>query len=198
MKFNRSLFVLILLFVISLFFVMEGKTQPLFGPEGGKPPIPGTRAPIIKHAFAVEKGYYGYIWKIYIEAEDPDGDMLRIASVVDQTGYGHYPADWIYLKPPYQKHFKGYIQWNTTSSKTSYLTEGTQITLRVSVFDKAGNESNEVIFPFTFEIGFKSPYLYTLPASFDQGDLPRLGYVQIDLYDPTRDGGRNGSGGGNI
>ena len=194
MKTNRSILILIFLFVVSLFFVREGKAQPLFGPEGVKPSKPGTSAPIITHSFAVERGYYGYIWKIYIEAEDPDGDMLRIASVVDQTGYGHYPTDWIYLKSQYQKHFKGYIQWNTFSSKTSYLTEGTQITLKVSVFDKAGNESNEVIFPFTFEIGVRSPYQYNFPAPFDQGDLPRLGYVQIDLFDPTRmgdgDGGR--------
>ena len=133
MKFKQSLFILILLFAVSLFFVREGMVQPLSNPEGGKPLRPGTSAPVITHAFAVEKGYYGYIWKIYIEAEDPDGDMLRIAAVVDQTGYGHYPADWIYLKPPYQKHFKGYIQWNTFSSKTSYLTEGTQITLKVYI-----------------------------------------------------------------
>jgi hypothetical protein len=194
MKFKKSIFILMLLFSVSLFFVRGGNSQPLFGPEGVKPSKPGTGAPIIKHAFAVERGYYGYIWKIYIEAEDPDGDMLRIASVVDQTGYGYYPTDWIYLKSPYQKHFKGYIQWNTFSSRASYLTEGTQIALKVLVFDKAGNESNEVIFPFTFEIGVRSPYQYKLPAPFDQGDLPRLGYIQIDLFDPTRmgdgDGGR--------
>ena len=195
MKFKQSLFILILLFAVSLFFVREGMVQPLSNPEGGKPLRPGTSAPVITHAFAVEKGYYGYIWKIYIEAEDPDGDMLRIASVVDQTGYGHYPADWIYLKSPYQKHFKGYIQWNTFSSKTSYMTEWTQITLKVSVFDKAGNESNQVIFPFSFETGAASASPYNLPAPFDQGDLPRLGYVHIDLYDPIRMGGGTG---GNI
>jgi len=194
MKFNRSLFVLIFLFAVSLICVADGKTQAFVSPEGGKQPRPGTKAPVMTHAFAVERGYYGYIWKIYIEAEDPDGDMLRIAAVVDQTGYGHYPADWIYLKPPYQKHFKGYIQWNTFSSKTSYLTEGTQITLKVSVFDKAENESNEVIFPFTFVIGVRSPYQYQLPVPFDQGDLPRLGYVQIDLFDPTRREDRDGGG----
>ncbi len=197
MKTNRSILILIFLFVVSLFFVREGRAQPLFGSEGVKPSKPGTSAPIITHAFAVERGYYGYIWKIYIEAEDPDGDMLRIASVVEQTGYGYYPTDWIYLKSPYQKHFKGYIQWNTFSSKTAYLTEWTQIVLKVSVFDKAGNESHEVIFPFTFESGVRSPYQYKLPAPFDQGDLPRLGYVQIDLFDPTLMGD-GGGGGGNI
>jgi hypothetical protein len=185
MKLSRSMFVLIFLLVVSFIYVTDGKTQPLFGPEEGKPSRSGTRAPVITHAFAVEKGDYGYIWKIYIGAEDPDGDMLRIASVVDQPGYGHYSADWIYLKPQYQKHFKGYIQWNTYSSKTPSITEGTQITLKVSVFDKAGNESNEVIFPFMFKEGGNSPFSYNPPAPFDQGELPRLGYIQIDLFDQT-------------
>jgi len=149
----------------------------------GRQPRAGTRAPIITHAFAVEKGYYGYIWKIYIEAEDPDGQMLRIASIVDEVGYGRYPTDWIYLKPQYQKHFKGYIQWNTFGSRSSYLPEWTQITVKVSVFDKAGNESNEVVFPFSFEITPKQ-YAYQLPPPFDQGDLPRLGYIAVDLFYP--------------
>jgi hypothetical protein len=155
---------------------------------------PGTHAPIIRNAFAVEKGYYGYIWKVYIEADDPDGDMLRIACVVDQVGYGHYPTDWIYLRPQYQRHFKGYIQWNTFSSNAPYLREWTQITLKVSIIDKAGNESNEVVFPFTFEYGVRSPYQYQLPSAFDQGDTPRVGYIHIDLYEPTKMGGDGASG----
>ena len=146
---------------------------------------PGTRAPVIAYSFAIEKGIYGYIWKIYIEAEDPDRDMLRITSVVSQTGYGRYPTDWVFLKPQYQRHFKGYIQWNTFSSRTGYLREWTQITLKVSIIDKAGNESNTVVFPFTFESGVKDQYRYKLPAPFNQGDIPRLGYIHIDLFEPT-------------
>jgi len=34
-------------------------------------PQPERRGPIITHAFAAEKGYYGTLWKIYPEAEDP-------------------------------------------------------------------------------------------------------------------------------
>ncbi len=151
---------------------------------------PEARGPIITHAFAVEKGYYGYIWKIYLEAEDPNGQMLRIACVADEVGYGHYPTDWIYLKPQYEKHFKGYIQWNTFSSKASYLPEWTQITLTVSVFDKAGNESNVVVFPFTFEIT-PQQYAYQLPEPFNQSD-PRLGYIAIDLFYPGEDYGHDG------
>ena len=145
-----------------------------------------TKAPVITHSFAVEKGYYGYIWKIFIEAEDPDGDMYKIASVVDQPGYGRYPTDWIILKPQYRKQLIGYIQWNTFSSRAPYLREWTSITLKVSILDKAGNESNVVVFPFAFQSGVKSQY--ELPAPFNQGELPRLGYIQIDLFEPTMDG----------
>ncbi len=154
---------------------------------------PERKGPIITHSFAVEKGIYGYIWKIYIEAEDPDGEMLRIASVVDQSGYGRYPTDWIYLKPKYQKGFRGYIQWNTFSSKAAYLREWTQITLTVSITNKAGNESNEVVFPFTFESGIKDQYQYKLPAPFNEGDIPKLGNIFIDLYDLTLMAGEGSS-----
>ena len=172
-----------------LFLSIPGWTQPL-----GSifiQPKPGSKGPIITNAFAVGKGYYGYIWKIYLEVEDPDGDMLRIASVVDQPGYGHYPTDFIYLKGQNQKHFKGYIQWNTYSSHTNYLREWTQITLKVSVMDKAGNESNEVVFPFTFESGVKDQYAYKLPSPFDQKDLPKVGNIFIDLFEPTMMGNGN-------
>lgn len=180
MKIKKYLCLIGLLLAIILFVPSKGWTQPK----------PETKAPVITHSFAVEKGNYGYIWKIYIEAEDPDGEMYRIASVVDQPGYGHYPTDWIIVKPAYRKHFKGYIQWNTRSSNAASLSEWTHITLKVSIIDKAGNESNVVVFPFSFELGVKDQYKYKLPAPFDQGDLPRLGYVTIDLFEPSQgDGG---------
>jgi hypothetical protein len=143
----------------------------------------GTKAPVITRAFAADKGLYGTIWKIFIEAEDPDGDMEKIAVVVDQTGCGVYPTDWIILKPPYREHFIGYLQWNTFSSKASTLPEWTQITMKVSVLDKPGNQSNEVVFPFTFESVGKNQYGYPLPAPFDKTNIPRLGQIMIDLYD---------------
>jgi hypothetical protein len=192
MKISKFILVIGLSLLISFFFFNEGNSQPLFPPTGGQPPKPGTNAPVIKHTFAVERGHYGYIWKIYLEAEDPDGDMLRIASVVNQTGYGYYPTDWIYLKTPYQKYFKGYIQWNTFSTRTQFLREWTQIMVRVSIFDKAGNESNVVVFPFEFASGVKGLYQNKPPFPFDQGNLPRIGHIHIDLFEPTLMG--NGRG----
>jgi hypothetical protein len=153
-----------------------------FEPIASAQPSPVAKAPSITHTFAAEKGHYhnGYIWKIYIEAEAGDANMFRIASLVDQPGVGSYPPDWIVIKSRHQRHLKGYIQWNVRSASGN-LTEGTMITLRVSIFDKAGKESNVAVFPFTFELGAKDPYRYKLPPPFDQGDLPRLGYIHIDL-----------------
>ncbi len=155
----------------------------LFKPIASAQPAPVVKPPTITHAFAVEKGHYhnGYIWKVYIEAEAGDANMSRIASVMDQPGAGSYPTDWIIIKPKYQNHLKGYIQWNSRSISGD-LNEGTMITLRVSIFDKAGKESNVAVFPFTFELGVKGPYEYKLPPPFDQGDMPRLGYINIDLF----------------
>jgi hypothetical protein len=150
-----------------------------------RPNHPGVKAPMITHAFAVDKGHYGNIWKIYIEAEDPDGDMDKIAVVVDQRGYGYYPTDWIFLRPQFRDHLIGYLQWNTFSSKASNLPEWTQITAKVSIFDKAENESNQVVFPFTFESGVKNQYEVQLPAPFDKANTPRLGHIMIDLHHVT-------------
>ncbi len=143
---------------------------------------PGTR-PVITHAFInKEQGIYGSILKIYIEADDPEGFMLRVATSVDQVGYGHYPTDWIYLEPQSQHHVVGYLQWNTFSSNATRMPEWTQLTIKVSIFDTSGNESNEVVFPFEFvsQAVPESP----LPPPFDQPNLPRLGYIDINLFNP--------------
>lgn len=143
---------------------------------------PGTK-PIITHAFMnMEWGRYGSILKIYIEADDPKGYMFRIATVVDQIGYGHYPTDWIYLKPPQQHHLMGYLQWNTFSVHASWMPEWTTLTIRVSILDTSGNESNEVVFPFEFvsQVIPENP----LPPPFNQGNIPMLGHIGIDLFNP--------------
>ncbi len=145
-----------------------------------------SKPPVITHSFAVEKGYYGYTWKFYIEAEDPDGDMDRIVALAHQPGYGTYANILpIVLKPQFRSHFKGYIQWNSFSSRATRIPEWTEITIRISVIDKARNESNEVVFPITFESGARPKY--ELPAPFDRGDLPRLGFLNLDLVNPFSD-----------
>jgi hypothetical protein len=158
----------LILFVFS-FDASQGKAQS----------SPEVKGPIITNSFAIDKGQYGTIWKIYLEAEDADTEMVKISAVVDQPGYGHYPTDFVLLDPKYRNHLKGYLQWNTFSSRGSALSEGDQITLRISVIDRAGNESREVAFPFTFMSGVQGQAKLSSP--FDHGDIPRIGHIGIDL-----------------
>ena len=154
-------------------------------PQGWAQSQSGSNAPVITHAFTVDKIKYGDILKVYIEAEDSQGEMMKIATVVDQAGSGRYPTSWVYLKVTDRKHFKGYLQWNTFSSKTAYVSEWTPITLTVSVLDKLRNESNAFSFPITFESGVKRASSYQAPSPFDQNDVKKLGSIDIDLMDFT-------------
>ena len=80
---------------------------------------------------------------------------------------------------------KGYLQWNTFSSVGGAMKEGDRIILKISVIDKAGHESNEIVFPFTFVSGVGSEK--PLPAPFDQHNIPRIGHITIDLVSPGAD-----------
>ena len=148
---------------------------------------PNPTPPVIKSAYAVDRERYGEVLKIYLEAEDPNGEMFKIATSVDQVGYGHYPIDFIILKPQYRKSFKGYIQWDTFSSRAPYLDEWTIIYVKVAVLDKEGRASNEFELPFTFVTGV-SPAPKP-PAPLDQGDVAKLGNISIDLFNPRVMGG---------
>ena len=174
MKTKRSLVTAGVLVVGIFIGVREGRPQ--------NPPKRAEGGPVITHSFAVERGRAGIQWRIYLEAEDPAGEMDRIAAVVDQQGSGRPPADFVILKGPDRRHFKGYLTWNTVSSKAATMREWTSLVLRVSVMDKAGRESNEVAFPFTFESGVADSG--APPAPFDGAGLPKLGNLHFDLGDP--------------
>ena len=164
-----------------------------FNVPSSKKETSNFNVPVIKNAYAVDQGYYGTILKIYIEAEDPTGEMAKIATTVDEVGYGHYPTDFIILKSEYRKHFKGYIQWNTFSSRAAIMHEFVRMYVTVTVMDKSGRASNDFVFPFTFETGVRPAP--KPPAPFDQARLVKIGSISIDLFDPYEMGG--GHGGGN-
>jgi hypothetical protein len=140
---------------------------------------------MIKSSFAPKVVRYGDVLKIYIEAEDPEGDMQKIPIVANQAGYGRYPTDWVYLKSEYRSYLRGYLQWNTLNSNAS-LFEWTQVTLEVSILGQSGRESDRVVFPLQFvsETIPESPP----PDPFHEED-PRLGYLDINLFERPDGGG---------
>jgi hypothetical protein len=55
------------------------------------------------------------------------------------------------------------------------------MTITISVFDKHGNESNEIVLPYEF---VSERTNLPLPAPFNQATVPRLGYIDVNLFDP--------------
>jgi hypothetical protein len=92
---------------MSLFTFSHGQAQP--------DPLTPANTQIISNSYAIEKGKYRDVLKIYIEADDPNGEMFRIATGVDRVGYGRHPTDGIQLKSQHQHHLIGHLQWNTSS-----------------------------------------------------------------------------------
>lgn len=149
-------------------------------------PTADSKPPVITSFFGPEVVRYGDPVGFYIAAEDPNNDMMRIAVVITQQGYGTYETDWTNLDGDRQSRFKGFLQWNTTS-KHGPIPEWNRVTVGISVMDKTGLWSNEVVIPLMFvynAVSYVPP-----PAPFDQRDVPRLGYINIDLFNPFHDRG---------
>ncbi len=160
----------------------------LICPQGWAQPGSAMKGPAITSAFAIhqklQEGYYGSIWRIYIAAEDPDGDMVKIGVRVNQASYGS-ATDWISLKPRHRNQFKGYLQWDTAGSR-----DEAQITLEIFVIDRAGDVSKEARFRLVCSSGsmdYSKPGCLLdqseLPAPFDQEDIPRIAYINVNLAD---------------
>jgi hypothetical protein len=184
MKTKKFLSLFSFILVVTLLTVFHGCVSLPVSPQGTKP--------IITNAFInKEEGPYGDILKIFIEADDLQGYMYKIYTVVDQPGYGQYFPDTTFIERKDQHHLIGYLQWNTFSSHASWMPEWTQITIKVSIMDTSGNESNTVVFPFTFVSQAVPERL--LPSPFNEGNVRQLGYIDINLWNPFQMGGGPGS-----
>jgi hypothetical protein len=109
--------------------------------------------PVITQAFAAKEMRLGEIWKIYLHAADPDGDMYYIAATIDQPGRGGaYPPSRIRIKKSSRHELSGFIYLDTTNSIQQGL-DFTNITLFVQIQDGKGNMSVPFEFPLHFRTG---------------------------------------------
>lgn len=145
----------------------------------------GGSPPVIIHGFASEELSHGDIWKIYVEASDPDGDMRQFVCVFYHAGYGYYSADYVVIKKPHREKMKGYLDFFSSAGAGLWLPEWTQLSLTVYILDKGGNTSNKVVFPLVLSRAAKQG---TPPTPFDVGELDKVGTITVDLINPNWDG----------
>jgi hypothetical protein len=106
----------------------------------------GENAPVIVSSFASQKLGVGETWLIYLQAQDPDGDMKRIVCLLEEPGYGPHPVTLIRIREKHRRFLSGYIYLNT---RTDFGFAFASCLLKVQIQDSQGHFSNAVSFPVT-------------------------------------------------
>lgn len=102
-----------------------------------------TNPPVITNAFASGELAPGETWKIFLQAEDPDGDMVRIICTFEQPGGGVQPAAFIKIREDRRRNLSGYIFLNTAEAPGQSFAGGR---LTVQIQDRKGALSNSESF----------------------------------------------------
>jgi hypothetical protein len=129
--------------------------------------------PRITDSFAAREIQPGGTWKVYLKAEDPDGDMKYILCVLDQAGAGVYPVRLVKIPADQQKNLCGYIYLNTGGAQGEYFVG---LMLTINIQDGAGDYSESVSFPLHLQPWAKEEHPAT--GIFEERDL---GPIMIDL-----------------
>jgi hypothetical protein len=108
--------------------------------EKGRPPT------ILDH-YAPEAISPGTAWKIYLRAEDKDGDMQYIATTLYQEGFGYYSTDYTRLAGTEQKQFAGYLLLKTPVDANLIYDA---FTMEILIRDSEQNRSQVVKLPLIF------------------------------------------------
>jgi hypothetical protein len=141
---------------------------------------PGGSPPVITASFAAKEVSHGDVWKIYLEANDPDGDMWEIAYTLSRSGTGDYRVNHVNIRKRDRAKILGYLYVFFTQPQTG-LAEWASGTLTLHIRDRGGNSSDKVTFPVALTRGVKQP---SPPSPFNTGGLKSLGQIWIKLYVP--------------
>lgn len=131
-------------------------------------------APVIIDYYAAEVIRPGATWRVYLHAQDNDGDMKDIASVLEQTGHASYPTDVTTIKKKHSGEVAGYLFLRTPVDRN--LTQD-QFNLKVVVRDRRGNRSGWVELPLRF--GRVPPE--ELPEKWKKVADRKLGAIAVEI-----------------
>lgn len=135
-------------------------------------PLEERSVPVIINSFASQEVRQGETWKVFLQAEDPDGDMNRIVCTLETPGGGVQPASLIGIREDRRRNLSGYIFLNTDTFRSPFAS----CRLTVCIQDKNGNISNPV--SFSLSLSPRAVQETPLPGNFQDEEI---GPVQISL-----------------
>lgn len=137
------------------------------------------RAPVILNAYAPKVIRPGATWDVYLEGEDPDGDMKYIVAELWQAGVGYYPVDFTLVKEGARRKFAGYLFLSTPYDPFLF---GNELTLRLLLRDEKGNRSELITLPLTFDLVPRQE----VPEEWKAAAEHRLGAIMINISSSQR------------
>ena len=135
----------------------------------------------ITQSFASKEIRPGDTWKVCLKVSDPNGEMQKIFTVIEQPGVVPYPVSIIQVKKGNRKELSGYIYLSTANPV--FPMNGVNLTLTVPVQDGSSNFSQPVVFPLSINTtssqeapsqgGFKEEELGPVNVILHSGRTPR-------------------------
>ena len=165
--------------VILLLFFLAGCTAC----KGVKTTQGGDEPPMILDSYAAESVRPGATWRVFLKAQDADGDMHSIITQLVQPGIGYYPPDFTYIKGAEREGFAGYLIL-TTPPDYWLLQEYVEATITIQ--DCEGNKSEPVNFTLRFDN--KSGYgPQEVPEKWQMAAKRKLGTIMVEIRSIVQD-----------
>jgi hypothetical protein len=147
--------------------------------------------PVILDSYAAEKIRPGASWRVYLEAQDEDGDIDYIAAQLFQPGVGYYPTSFTYIKGADREGFAGYIYLNTPAD---YLLLADNFRLDLVLRDCEENRSETVSLPLRFD-NLPSYQPQEVPEKWQSAANNELGAIMVDIMSSERYNSNDGNNG---
>jgi hypothetical protein len=166
-------------FVILLLFLVAGCTAC----KGVKTAQGGDEPPMILDSYAAESVRPGATWRVFLKAQDADGDIHSIITQLVQPGIGYYPPDFTYIKGAEREGFAGYLIL-TTPPDYWLLQEYVEATIIIQ--DCEGNKSEPVNFTLRFDnkSGFGPQ---EVPEKWQMAAKRKLGTIMVEIRSIVQD-----------
>ena len=140
-------------------------------------PIDPGHRPVILDSYAPQNVKPGTIWKIFVEAEDKDGDMKKIVAAIAAGPQSFLTYSFVSIQEEEREHLSGYIFVKTPRSPSL---QGKMFHLTIFVQDKEGRKSKSVAFLLHFT--GESETEFDLSDKWQNASANKLGGIFSDYF----------------
>ena len=145
--------------------VVLGGCAGFYRPQEG--PVGEVHRPRLEAVWAQKEIGFSQMWRIYVRAADPDGDLDKVWLTFTRFG-ATYAGTFTYLPESQRRTANGYIQmWAMPRGGLNLGDLPIYATVEIRMEDRAGNQSDPIVFPFVL-----------LSAPVQEGIEPPAGFAR--------------------